>query len=262
MFTDKTIHILVAPPETLEITLVKEAAAILNKDPYDTRLLLTGKIPKLAGRYQTTEEADLIAKQLKTLGLVAIVLDETKPGASPVTRFVARALQFGEGEATFRDKGNQQIKVETKDVFLILKARFQLSADNPVTTTKMKLNLTATLMTGGLPVFKRVQETTGKTSSEVGYFVRIYDRTSLEPRVEFSENSFDYSCLGPDIAPSSFVNMNSIITKLRGLFPQAIFDDRLTKPSGMSGDLDKQALETERNCKYIYLYYQFTKNPV
>jgi hypothetical protein len=257
----KTACILVAPPETIETKLIKEAAAILQKDPYDARLLLTGKIPKIIAKYPTIEEAESIAKQLVALGLTAIVVYDQKPGESPITRLVAHGLQFGEGTVTFRDKGNQLVKMETKDVFLILKGRFSISAEKAVTTTKMKLNLSATLMTGGLPVFKKVQETTGKTSVEMGYFVRIYERLSEEPRVEFFENTFDFSSLGQDIAPSSSTNINTIIAKLRALFPGIIYDDRLTQPSVINRDIDRQTHDIELNCRYLYLYYQSVQRP-
>jgi len=68
MVTHDIVHMLVAPPDTLETTLVKEAAVILKKDPYETRMLLSGKMPKLIAHYQTADEAEPIAKQLKHWG--------------------------------------------------------------------------------------------------------------------------------------------------------------------------------------------------
>ena len=245
-----------APPDNIETNLVKEAAGILKKDPYETRLLLSGKIPKLIAHYQSNEEAELITKRLKTLGLVAVVLKDSELNESPSIRFRAHALKLGDGEVTFFDKGGQQNKLESKDVFLILKGKLQLSNDKDVTTTRMKFNLTATLMTGGIPVWRKVKETTKGSSKEVECFVRIYDRISSEPRVEFFENYFDFSSLGSKIAPSSLVNFNSLITELRTVFPQAIFDDRLTQPSGSSSSSDKPVRDIEMNCKYIYLYHQ------
>jgi hypothetical protein len=256
MIANEIVHVLVAPPDNLEANLVKEAAKILNKDPYATRLILCGKIPKLIGRYESIEEAELITKRLKTLGLVAVVVKDNDLTESPLTRFYAHALKLGNRETAFFDKAGQQIILESKDVFLILKGKLQLSNTNEVTTTSLKFNLTATLMTGGIPIWRKVKETTKGTSNEASYFVRIYDATSPEPRVEFFENYFDFSSLGPKIAPSSLVNFNSIITELRTVFPQALFDDRLTQPSGTSMSTDKPERDTELNCKFIYLYYQ------
>ena len=256
MVANEIVHVLVAPPDNLETNLIKEAAGILNKDLYATRLLLSGKIPKLIGRYQSVEEAELIAKRLKTLGLVAIVVKDKELAGSPLTRFDAHALKLSDREVTFFYKDGQQVKLESKEVFLILKGKLPPSNVKDVTTTTLKFDLTATIITGGIPIWRKVKETTKGTSNEGGYFVRIYDPISPEPRVEFFENYFDFSSLGSKIAPSSSVNLNSIITELRTMFPQALFDDRLTQPSGANTSSDKPAHEIELNCKFLYLYHQ------
>jgi hypothetical protein len=182
--------------------------------------------------------------------------------SSPSTRFDARALELGEQAVVFRDSNNRTLKMETKDVFLILKGKYQIFSDKVVTTTRMKFNLTATLVTGGIPVWSKVKETSKANSDEMGYFVRIYGWSSPEPSVEFFENSFNYSVLSPDIAPSSEVNFNSIVMKLRAIFPEALFDDRLTQPMGMAEDYDQQANAVEINCKLLYLYHRAVHSSV
>ena len=255
MIANEIVHILAAPPDNLDTNLVKEAAGILKKDPYETRLLLSGKIPKIIAHYPGIEEAELIIKRLKTLGLVAVALRNSELAESPLTRFRAHALKLADREVTFFDKGGRQIKLDSKQVFIILKGKLQPSHETDMTVTRMKFNLTATLMTG-IPVLRRAKETIKGTSNEEGYFVRIYDPISTEPKVEFFENYFDFSSLGSEIAPSTSVNLNNTITKLRTVFPQALFDDRLTQLSGSSSSSDKPARDIEMNCKYIYLYHQ------
>jgi hypothetical protein len=260
MITHEIVHLLVGPSDNIDTTHVKEAAAILKKEPYETRMLLSGKLPHLIAHYQTAGEAEPVAKQLKTLGLVAFTVNDSELNKSPATRFTARSLELGEQQAVFRDNGNHTLTLETKDVFLILKGKYQLSSDKKVTTTKMKFNLTATLVTGGIPVWSKVKETTKANSDEMGFFVRIYDLVSAEPKVEFFENAFNYSSLGKDIAPSTTANFNSIVAKLRAVFPGAIFDDTLTQPMGTSQPYDRQANTVELNCKLIYLYQQAVHN--
>jgi hypothetical protein len=260
MITHEIVHLLVGPADTVDTALVKEAAAILKKEPYETRMLLSGKLPHLIAHYPTTEEAEPVAKQLKSLGLIAFTVNENELSRTATTRLTARSLEAGEQQAIFRDNANHMLTLESKDVFLILKGKYQISADKKVTTTKMKFNLTATLVTGGIPVFSKVKETTKANSDETGFFVRIYDQVSAEPRVEFFENAFNYSSLGKDIAPSTTANFNSIVAKLRAVFPGAIFDDRLTQPMGTSQPYDRQANAVELNCKLIYLYHRIIRN--
>ena len=256
MVTHEIVHLLVGPADNVDTTLVKEAAAILKKEPYEARMLLSGKLPHLIAHYPTAVEAEPVAKQLKSLGLVAFTVKESELNRTVTTRFTARSLEPGEHQAIFRDNANHTLTLETKDVFLILKGKYQVSSDKKVTTTKMKFNLTATLVTGGIPVWSKVKETTKANSDETGFLIRIYDQVSVEPKVEFFENAFNYSSLGKDIAPSTTTNFNSIVAKLRAVFPGAIFDDTLTQPMGTSQPYDRQDNAVELNCKLIYLYHR------
>ncbi len=256
MVASDIVHVLVAPPDNIETNLVKQVAVIINKDPYETRLLLSGKIPKLIAHYQSTQEADLVAKRLKTLGLVAVVCSDMELHKSPSAGFRAHALRLGDRKVTFWNKAGQTKIMESKDVFLILRGKLQTLTDKEVTNTRMKFNLPVTLLTGGFPVWSKVKETTKNTLIEEGYFVRLYDRLSLEPVVEIFENYFDFSSLGSKIAPSSFTNLNSLIAELRNTFPRAVFDDRLVQPSGTSMSSATQWDDVELNCKLIYLYHQ------
>jgi hypothetical protein len=256
MVASDIVHVLVAPPDNIETNLVKEAAAIINKDPYETRLLLSGKIPKLIAHYQSTQEAELIAKRLKTIGLVAVVCSDTEFHKSHSAGFKAYTLKLGDREVTFWDKGGQIKIIEPMNVFLILKGRHQTSINKEVTNTSIKFSLPATLLTGGIPVWRKVKETTKNTLIEEGYFVRLYDWISPEPVVEIFENYFDFSSLGSKLSPSSFANLNNIIAELRNAFPKAVFDDRLVQPLETSMSSDTQWDDIELNCKLIYLYHQ------
>ncbi len=260
MVANNIVHVLVAPPDTLDTNLVKEAAGILNKDPYETRLLLSGKIPKLIAYYPSIQEAESIAKRLKDLGLVAVICSDKKLRESSSTRFVAHALKFGDSEVTFWDKGGQVIIIKPEDAFLILKGKLQTSTGKEVTKTSLKFSLPATLLTGGFPVWRKVKEITKDTAIEAEHFARLYDRNSLEPRVEIFENYFDFSSLGSKIAPSSFDNLNRIIAEMREIFPQAVFDDKLIQPSGTGMSTTSQAKDLELNCRLIYMYYQAVRN--
>ena len=50
----------------------------------------------------------------------------------------------------------------------------------------MELNLPATLLTGGMPIRRKVEEKTREKSIQNEFFVRLYHRQSLEPDVEIT----------------------------------------------------------------------------
>jgi hypothetical protein len=116
------------------------------------------------------------------------------------------------------------------------------------TNTKLKLNLPATLATGGIPVFRRVKEDNEQTTVQMERFIRMYGQNSLEPIVEISQFGFDYSFLGEKITVSSFMNINTAADELRNMFLKAIFDDSLNENNTeLNGD------QLEISCRLIYL---------
>lgn len=250
------VHVAIAPPDMLEADLVERVVAIVNKNSKETRLILTGKIPQLVAHCQTTQEAESIAQSLRSLGLVAIVCNDSELRKSFLGKFRAHTLKLGERQVTFWDKGQQVRVIDAKSAFLILKGMWQTHIERETTRGKRQLNLPATLLTGGIPISRRVEEKAKDVSIDTEYFVRLYARTSWEPIVEIFQRDFDYASLETKIAPISLTNLNIIVTKLRNTFPEAIFDDRLTETLGINLPFVMPGDETEINCKLVYLYHQ------
>lgn len=256
MVTNDIVYVLSAPVDILESDLLNKIAAILEKDVYQTRLLLSGNIPKLIAQYQSTQEAELVASRLKALGLVVVICTDRDLRESPSPSFRAHRMRSTNKEITFWDNNGQMIIMDSKDVFLILQGRIQISRDKEVAGTTMKLNLPATLLTGGIPVWHRSKETIKSTLTEKEYFVKIYNKISLDPMVEIFENNFDFSSLGSKMTHSSFTNFNNIIVELKDLLPEAVFDDRLIKSLEVNVTRGTNKHDLELNCKLIYLYYR------
>jgi len=247
------VHVAVAPPKTLDADLVKRVASLVGKEIFDTRLLLTGEIPRIIAHFPNTGAAHSIAQGMRDAGLVAFVCKDSEL-RNRSARFVAHTAETGDKEVIFWDKRGGEARVEAGDVFLIIRGRKQSYTQQETSTTKMKLNLPATLLTGGIPIMRRVTLKTTKESLRADDFVRVYDRRSSDPRVEMFQNGLDYAFLGPELTPSTPVNFKAVVTKLREWFPGAIFDERLTRPfkTDVAAAGPEEALEI--NCKLIYLY--------
>ncbi len=255
------VHVAVAPKDKLEAGIVERVAAIVNRDLHGTRLILAGKIPRIVGHYQGLQAAESIAQSLRSLGLVAIVCDDSEFRQPSSERFRAHTMKPGEGGTTFWDKGGQSRVIEAKNLLLILKGTVQARTEKETTRTKTKLNLPATVLTGGIPIMRKVEEKTKGQSIEAECFVRLYDRTSPEPVVEILQRNFDYSSLGKKMAFSSLENLNIVVTELRDRFPQAVFDGRLTERFRVDLPFATPEDEIEINCKLVYLYYQAVSSP-
>jgi hypothetical protein len=125
---------------------------------------------------------------------------------------VAHTVKSGERGVTFLDKVGGEAFVEASEAFLIIRGRVQSSVREKVQTTKIKLNVPMTLLTGGIPILRRVSRTANGELIRADDFVRIYDRKSSDPRVEMRQNHMDYAFLGPDLTPSTPVNFRLVRT--------------------------------------------------
>jgi len=255
----EVVHVAVAAPAVLDEGLVKKVSEITGKNLYETRLRLTGKIPKIVANYSTTQLAELAARMLRGLGLVVIVFSDSEL-RKPWQIYKARSLKFEEQAITFINRSGQARRMEAGEAFLILSGRMEAYTEKETIKIVKKLDLAATLaatpLTGGIPISKKVKEKTISKSFQTESFLRLYDRTLPELAVEISQHDFDYSFLGTEMVSSATANFSIAIRKIREAFPQAIFDDRLIEPFKANMPATMAQDNIESNCKLIYWYHQ------
>ncbi|MGZ5498519.1 MAG: hypothetical protein ACXWHI_07340 [Candidatus Aminicenantales bacterium] len=245
-------HVAVAPPKPLSADLLTRVAALLGKEIVDTRLLLAGEIPRIIASYPDADAANAMARSLRDAGLVAFACGDAEL-RNRVAGFRAHSARPGEREVIFSDRQGAEVRVKADDAFLIIRGRIKSITPGKTSPAKMKLNVPATVLTGGIPVVRRVTGKSAPESFQAEDFVKIYDSRSSDPRVEIVQDHVDYSFLGPGLAPSALANFNILVAKLREWFPLAIFDERLIGhfktdvPAAGAWDA------LEMHCKLIYL---------
>ena len=249
-----TLYVAAAPPKTLSDELLKKAASLIGKDIADTRLLLAGELPRVLASMPDSATAESTARGLQDAGFVAFVCGDSEL-RNRAESFLARTVIPAERAVTFRDRHGGEVVIEAGDAFLIIRGKLRAAAPENTSTTKMKLNVTATVLTGGLPIMRRVTKETTRESSQAEDFMAIYDRRSSDPRVEMSRSQMDYAFLGPELTPFALANFEIVAKKLREWFPPAIFDDRLSRhfKTDLPSEGPGEALEINR--KLIYLNY-------
>jgi hypothetical protein len=251
------IHIALDPPTAFDTNLVRSVANAVNKSPSQTRLLLAGKVPKVVAHCNSIQVAESIIRNLRGMGLAAIACRDSQLRQFPQT-FKAQTLEFGDKQVVFRDIAGHEKEIIENNVFLVLVGRAETSVQVETTKQKTKFSLPRTLLTGGMPVWRRVDEKTVTDSVEAECFARVYEQQSPDPSVDILQHHMNYSFLGPKVAVSSFTNFRTVILGLRAVFSQAIFDDRLAKIPGLTRSPRQVWEGIEISCKLIYLFHALT----
>jgi hypothetical protein len=252
MDDEEEMYIAVAPVADPDAGLVKDVAAVISRGPYDARLLLAGEIPKIITRCRGRQPAESMAQNLRDLGLVAIAGKGSELRRLP-RPFRPQTLKLGKREVLFRDSAGAEKRVVANNVFLILVGRVETSVEVETTKTRTKFSLGGTLLTGGIPIWRKVEEKSTSRSVQTENFARLYGRKSADPGVEMVQQQMNYSFLGAELDVSSFNNFRTVARRLREVFPSAIFDDRLARPSALASSSSREDIEV--NCRLIYLFH-------
>jgi hypothetical protein len=251
------VYVAVIPLDNPGIDLVKAVAGIIGKDAYQTRLLLAGSIPRIVARCNGVKEAEALARQLREAGLTTIVCSDAElRGSFQGVR--AKTLEFGDRVVNFKTEGGVGVTLGAGSIFLIIKGTRHpaLEVEEGPVKTKRKLNVGATIMTGGIPIFKKVKgEKPKAVTPENEWFLRLYERASSEPRVEILQYDMDYSFLGAETTMSSVANFINVVKRLREIYPQAIYDERLTKPYTVDIPMTTADEGIDINCRLIYFQH-------
>ena len=251
------VYVAVIPQDNPGIDLVKAVAGIIGKDAYQTRLLLAGSIPRIVARCNGVREAEALARQLREVGLTTIVCSDAEL-RGPFHGVRAKTLEFGDRGVTFQQgDGGGKITLKTGAVFLIIKGLRQPApeVEEAPAKTKLKLNVGATLVTGGIPILKRVKQKPKAASSQSEWFLRLYEQASSEPRVEMLQYDMDYSFLGVETTLSSVANFINVVKRLREIYPQAIYDERLMKTYTTDIPMTTADEDMDINCRLIYFQH-------
>ena len=261
MIGDEVFHVAVMPPSDLPSNLVSQIAQIVNQPEYQIRFQLAGHLPRMIGHFKEGTAANTAARSLLALNLAAFVISESELRRTISPELSAHSIKIDGEESIFTNRNGKFKNLSNSNVFLILTGRRStVVEEETVAKSTMKVNVTATLLTGGIPVMKRVVSKAQESKKITEQFVRLYTKESDVPAVELCQFDLDYSFLGDKKGPTATGNINASIDVLRQAFPKAFFDNSLltgfvTDSKSISGtDLGEQ------NCFLLVRYYKAMAN--
>ncbi len=243
------------------LDLIQQVATIISQPLYQARLLFAGPLPKIIAHYKDELLAAATVDSLKKLALTAFMIRETDLKKPPAVKLPASSVEIFDGSIKFVSRTGEFAILEPSDVFLLLAGRRAVTAASTGNITRTKLNLPATLLTGGIPMMKTVTTSGEKREQHIEGFIRLYDRESDTPIVEVRQHDFDYSSLGSRMACTAATNFTCILESLKGFFSPAFFDQNLSGGFPLESRRTSGTDWVEETCRLLHRYYLALGNP-
>jgi len=261
MINNEIYHVAVMPPAGASAGLLSQVAAIVAQPDYQIRLQLAGRLPKIIGHFKDESVANTAAHTLKELKLAAFVIAESDLRHRVSSEIITCSITFEGDSAIFISQDGKTIILKASDIFMIMTGRRTTVLQKAsVERSTMKVNVPATLLTGGIPIMKRVISKGRESEKTTQQFIRLYRKASDSPTVEIRQFDLDYSFLGDKMGPTATSNIIETVAELRRFFAWAYFDDSLmngfiAETNSISGiDIGEQS------CLLLVRYYQTVAN--
>lgn len=209
--------------------LVRSLAEALGITAFESRQRMVGGGPAVAGRFADRQGAMAAAAKLDERGIKTLVLDAALVCGS-AGHFVVRRYEIA-GESLRVDSGDgRSVVIPYDEITLLISGMSMRGSAETRTVTERKLSLGKTLLSGGIPMTKKVSRQEEMTTEVREKFLYLYSADRV-PAI-FSQDGITYNKLGPALKPSREQNFAHLIAELRRLSPNAVYDDRLLTLAG------------------------------
>lgn len=208
--------------------LVQTLAEAMGVTAFEARQRVAGGGPAVVAILGDVNQALHLSAKLKSAGIPALVMDASAIRSGRflmVRRFVPgeRAIRVEAVDGRTRD-------IPYRDMKLLLPAISTTAYSETKTVTERKLSIGKTVLAGGLPVSKKVERQEVVTTEETRKVLYLYAGDG--PPVLFSRDGMTYDGFGSGMKHSRELNFAFLISELRRLAPQAVYDDRLLNRGG------------------------------
>jgi hypothetical protein len=203
-------NIVLPPVANLTDANVVEASDLLRLRPEELDRILSLGTPLPLARAATIDEARLIQRLLKKLGINSSIMPDGETGIDSTGVIKIRAIEIDdEGIYAYQNPEAAAIQIFWADFALILTGRL---------------------------IIKRVEVQEQKAAGSENNILDASEFVSDETVVDFytrqpalpyrlAANNFDFSCLGPNKALLAGENMSRLVRLFRERAPQADYDD-------------------------------------
>lgn len=209
--------------------LAQALAVALGITTFEARQRLIGNGPAVVARFVDPHHAQALAAKLHQCGLATLVVDAAE-ACSRAGRLIVRRFELGADSLNIETTGGESVLIPYGEIDLLLPAICIVGQTETVTVTERKLSLGATILSGGIPMMKKVerQEEVRAEEREKSLFLYAGNR----PAVVFRQNGMTYDGFGAAMKQSRELNFAHLAGELRRLCHHAAYDERLLQRAG------------------------------
>ncbi|HEY6009178.1 MAG TPA: hypothetical protein VIU40_12710, partial [Geobacteraceae bacterium] len=207
----------------------QELAASLGITAYEMRQRMIGGGPAVVASFADPHQARTLAAKLNQSGVATLIIDADAV-RSKAGRFVVRRFELNEWALHIEASDGQSAEIAYGDVDLLLPGTRVVGQSETVTVTERKFSLGRTILSGGIPMSKKVERQEVVTNEEREHILYLY--AGERPPAVFSQSAMVYDGLGTAMKLSRELNFAYLTSELRRLCPAAGYDDRLLNRLG------------------------------
>jgi hypothetical protein len=203
-------NILLPPVANLSDEGLSEVSDLLRLRPEDLSLILASPMPLPLARTATIDEAQLVQRRLREMGIDSSIMPDAEPGADDSSPIKVRAIEIAEaGIIAYHNPEGPGAPVSWSDFELVVVGRLivkQIEQRERRQSREENRILTADEFASDETVFD------------------FYTRLQTAP-YRISAISFDFSCLGPNKGLLAAENIARLLQLFREHAPQAEYDE-------------------------------------
>jgi hypothetical protein len=224
------MHVVVIHGWTEETTeLVQALANTLGITAYEMRQRMIGGGPAVVANFADPQTARTMAAKLNQRGVATLIID-TNAVLNSAGRFVVRRFEIKERSLHIQAGDGQSAEIAYADIDLLLPGTRIRGQSKTISVSERKFNLGRTILSGGIPLTKKVERQEQVNTEERDNLFCLY--AGERPPAVFSQSGLAYEGLGTAMKLTRELNFAYLKSELRRHSPAAGYDDRLLNRLG------------------------------
>ncbi|HYQ47482.1 MAG TPA: hypothetical protein VEP69_00325 [Thermodesulfovibrionales bacterium] len=204
--------------------LLPSLAKALGVTLYEARQRMIGGAPAVVACLADRQQARDLVINLRRAGISSCLVDASAV-CGKVCSFIVRRFELGMSSLYIEAGDGESLSIPYEEIRLFLPAMDISGHAEKKMVTERKLSLGKTLLSGGIPMTKKVSHEEEAQSEERRKLLYIFGG-GMRPAV-FGQDGMTYDGFGPEMKPSRELNFAALLGKLRERAAHAMLDERL-----------------------------------